>query len=126
MDRYIKLNLIIGAAFIFASCASMTPMTPTQINSTLPILTKSKFMSQLEAAEAIKTNKCKYLVKGRNYSAPLDLTAKDDLKYGALGIDEWVKLDGGNAYVLVNYAWVTIDQYGTSQLKIEFDTIFCE
>jgi hypothetical protein len=126
MNKFIKLHLFIGVVAIFASCASITPLTPTQVHNTLPTLTKSKFMSQSEADEAIRTNGCMYLVRGRNYAAPLGLTVNADLKYGAKGIDEWVELDGGNAYVLVNYAWVSIDQYGTSQLKIEFDTMICE
>ena len=68
----------------------------------------------------------KYLVKGRNYVAPIGFSVKDDLKYGAQGIDEWVKLDGGNAYILTNYKWVTVDQNGATQLHMEFDTLKCE
>ena len=83
MDKFIKLNLIVGAIFIFASWAAMSPISPTQVSSTLPTLTKSKFTSQSEAEEAIKTNRCKYLVKERNYSAPLGLTVKADLQNGA-------------------------------------------
>jgi hypothetical protein len=44
------------------------------------------------------------------------MTADGDLRKGAQGIDEWVKLDGGNAYALVNFSWVIIDEWGTSQL----------
>jgi len=50
----------------------------------------------------------------------------DDLIYGAKGIDEWVKLDGGNAYVLTNYKWVTVGNQGATQLYLEFDTLKCE
>jgi len=124
MMKLIKLNLIIAVALFLASCA--TSMTPIQVNNTLPALTKSKFISQSQAEEVIKTNKCKYLVKGRNYVAPLGFTVKDDLKNGAKGIDEWVELDGGNAYVLINYKWVTVDHNGSTQLDIEFDTMLCE
>lgn len=123
----LKLNLltvIVGLVLLFASCA--TSMTPSQISDTLPTLTKSKFLSQSQADEAIKSNKCRYMVKGRNYVAPMGLTVKDDLKNGAKGIDEWVKLDGGNAYVLTNYKWVTVDHNGSTQLHIEFDTLSCE
>lgn len=109
---------------ILTSCA--TSMTPMQVNNTLPSLTNSKFISQAQAEEAVKSNGCKYLVKGRKYTAPSGLTAKDDLRNGAKGIDEWVKLDGGNAYVLNNFKWVTIDHYGSSQLHIVFDTMLCE
>ena len=122
MVKFINLNLVIGAVFFFASCA--TSMLPTKVNSTLPTLTISKFISQAE--EAIKTNRCKYLIKGRNYTAPMGLTVNDDLKKGAKGIDEWVELDGGNAYVLISYKWVTVDHNGSTQLSIEFDTMLCE
>ena len=124
MFRLNHLAVIVGLAFLFASCA--TSMTPSQISDTLPTLTKSKFLSQTQADEAIKSNKCKYLVKGRSYVAPMGLTVKDDLKNGAKGIDEWVKLDQGNAYVLTNYKWVTVDHNGSTQLHIEFDTLYCE
>jgi hypothetical protein len=124
MIKFIKLNLILGATLLFASCA--TSMSPIEVNNNLPTLTKSKFITQLQAQESTKTNSCKYLVQNRKYTAPIGFTIKDDLKNGARGIDEWVKLDGGNAYVLTNYNWVTIDKNGTTQLIIEFDTLFCE
>ena len=115
---------LIGILMLLSSCA--TSMTPIKVNTTLPELTKSKFISQLEAEKAIKTNRCSYLVRGRTYVAPIGLTTKNDLKNGAKGIDEWVKLDGGNAYVLRNYKWVTVDDNGSTQLHIEFDTMLCE
>ena len=108
----------------FTSCA--TSMSPTEVNSTLPGLTKSKYITQAQAEELVKTTKCRYLVRDRNYVAPIGLTTRDDLKNGARGIDEWVKLDGGNAYVLRNYKWITVDHNGATQLHIDFDTIICE
>ena len=123
----IKRAIIISCSgfflFIVSSCA--ISMTPIEMNNTLPTLTVSKFITQAQANEQINTKKCKYLVKGRNYNAPIGSTAKDDLKNGAKGIDEWVKLDGGNAYVLTNYKWVTVYD-GATQLYIEFDTLLCE
>ena len=116
--------VIIGTVLFLNSCA--TSMTPVKVNSTLPDLTESRFLSQTEAEEAIKSNRCKYLVKGRSYTAPIGLTTKNDLKNAAKGIDEWVKLDGGNSYVLRNYKWVTVDDNGSTQLQVEFDTILCE
>ena len=124
MVKVIKLNLVIGAIFFLASCAAS--MSPTNVNYTLPTLTTSKSISQSQAEEAIKTNRCKYLVKGRNYTAPMGLTVNGDLKNGAKGIDEWVELDGGNTYVLISYKWVTVDHNGSTQLHIEFDTMLCE
>jgi len=115
---------IIGVILFITSCA--TSMTPIEVNNKLPTLTKSKYLTQLQAEDNVKNNKCKYLVKNRNYVAPMGLSTKDDLKYGAKGIDEWVKLDGGNDYVLKNYKWVTVDYNGGTQLHIDFDTMLCE
>lgn len=112
--------------FLIILLASCAPMTPIQLNNTLPKLTKSKFHSQIQAEEVIKNNDCTYLVKDRNYVAAMGLSAKDDLKDGARGIDQWVSLDKGNAYVLKNYEWVVVDHYGSSQLRLEFDTLLCK
>ena len=35
---------------------------------------------------------------------------------GALGIDEWVKADGGNAYSLVNFEWISVGDKDKTQL----------
>ena len=115
---------ILALVLVATSCA--TSMTPMQVNNTLPALTKSKFISQSEAEEKVKNNGCKYLVRNRIYVAPMGLSTKEDLKHGAIGIDEWVKLDGGNSYVLKNYKWITVDHNGSTQLHIEFDTLLCE
>lgn len=124
MVSFIRLNLFLGIIFVLTSCA--TSMSPTKVNETLPTLTKSKFISLTKAEEAIKSNKCKLLVKGRNYNAPIALSVKGDLRNGAKGIDEWVEIDGGNSYSLVNYKWVTVDDIGSTQLQIEFDTMLCD
>lgn len=123
MIRRIHIAIIM-TILIITSCA--TSMTPIQVNSMLPTLTKSKYISQAQADENVKNGTCKYLVKNRIYVAPIGLSAKEDLKYGAKGIDEWVILDGGNAYVLKNYKWVTVDHNGSAQLNIDFDTMICE
>lgn len=101
-------------------------MSPTKVNETLPTLTKAKFISQIEAQEAIESGKCKLLVKGRNYNAPIALSVKGDLRNGAKGIDEWVEIDGGNSYSLINYKWVTVNDMGSTQLQVEFDTLLCD
>lgn len=124
MVKLINLNPIFAVIFILSSCA--TSMTPLQVNSTLPTLTKSKFITQSDIENAIKTNRCKYLVKMRKYAAPMGLTVKEDLKNGAQGIDEWVALDGGNAYVLIGYKWITVGDEGGTQLHIDFDTVLCD
>jgi len=125
--RFYNLIVILGLAFFLNSCGVLsTSMSPSQVNELLPILTKSRFVSQVQADEDIKNHKCVYLVKGRNYAAPIGLTTKDDLKNGAKGIDEWVKIDGGNAYVLIGYKWITVDHLGSTQLHVEFNTILYE
>jgi hypothetical protein len=97
-----------------------------KLNNTLPSLTNSNLISKSNVEELIESDNCKYLVKGRSYVAPIGLTTKGDLKNGAKGIDEWVELDGGNSYVLNNYKWVTVDDSGSTQLHLEFDTLICE
>ena len=124
IKRVIIISCSVFFLLIVSSCA--TSMTPIEINNTLPTLTVSKFITQAQANESTNTKKCKYLVKGRNYNAPIGMTTKDDLRNGAKGIDEWVKLDGGNAYVLTNYKWVRVDNGTATQLYIEFDTLLCE
>jgi len=101
-------------------------MTPIEVSNTLPTLTKSRFFNQTKATEAQNNNKCKLLVKGRSYVAPIGFSVKDDLKNGAKGIDEWVEMDRGNAFVLINYKWMTVDQNGSTQLHIDFDTMLCK
>ncbi|HMQ09019.1 MAG TPA: hypothetical protein PKC30_17090 [Saprospiraceae bacterium] len=101
-------------------------MSPMKLNSTLPHLTQSKFISQAKAEEFLKSNKCKYLVKERNYTAPIGLTTKNDLKNAAKGIAEWVELHDSNSYILRNYKWVIVDHNGSTQLHVEFNTMLCE
>ena len=88
-------------------------------------MTKSTYMTQAQANKAIETDQCSYLVRGREYTAPIGLTTMGDLKAGAKGIDEWVTLDGGNAYVLTNYYWRAVDDFGSTQLQLTFDTMLC-
>ena len=116
--------MFFGVASIFLSCA--TSMSPLQVNNTLPSLTKSNYISYLKAEEAIGIGDCKYTKRARTYVAPMGLSTKDDLRNAARGIDEWVQLDGGNSYVLLNYKWVNVDDYGSTQLHVEFDTLLCE
>lgn len=123
MKKHTKL-IIIGLTLFLSSCA--TSMSPIEVNNSLPTLTKSKFVSQSQVEQVLETNKCKYLVKNRSYVAPIGFTTKDDLKNGAIGIDEWDNIDGGNAYVLKNFKWITVDHNGSTQLHLEFDTLLCE
>jgi len=127
MKRIVKIFLSLCVALFFTSCALFqTAMSPTEVYNTLPKYTKTTFLTTAQ----VNNSNCQCLVKGRNYTAPIGLTVKDDLANGARGIDEWVILDGGNAYVLRNYQWMTVgmNQYGASatQLYIEFDTYLCK
>lgn len=124
MSKLVKLSLVFGILLSFYSCA--TSMTPVEVHNTLPTMTKSKFLTIAEAGEAVDNRDCTYLVRGRSYVAPIGFTSKHDLHNGAKGIDEWVQLDGGNAYVLTNYKWITVDDKGSTQLYIEFDTLKCK
>ena len=123
MINYTKLN-IVGILLFFTACA--TSMSPIEVHNILPTLTKSKFVTQSQADVSVEMSKCKYLVRNRSYVAPIGLSTKDDLKNGAKGIDEWVQLDGGNAYILKNFKWITVDDNGSTQLHVEFDTLLCD
>lgn len=116
--------LVLGMIYFLGSCA--TSMSPMKLNTTLPTLTDSKQVSKVEVEQNTQEDRCRYLVKGRKYAAPVGLTLRNDLKKGAQGIDEWVELDGGNAYSLVSYQWVKIDDAGSTQLHLEFDTMLCD
>lgn len=107
----------------FFSCQSS--YTPAKMNKVLPEYTKSKSVFQSDIDSLISTGKCKYITKGRSYAAPVGFTAKKDLKNAAKGIDEWVELDKGNSYVLTNYKWIPIDNLGSTQLNVDFDTLNC-
>jgi hypothetical protein len=122
MKKFTKASLI-GMILLLTSCS--TSMSPIEINNKLPNLTKSKFISQSQAEEMTNSNDCKYLVKNRSYAAPIGLTKTNDLNNAARGIDEWVQLDEGNAYVLKNYKWVIVTD-DTTQLHVEFDTLLCK
>lgn len=122
MNSHIKL-LSVLVFTLMVSCT--TSMTPTEVYNTLPTLTNSNFIPQSQAEETIASRNCSYLVKGRTYTAPIGFTTKNDLQNAANGIDEWVQLDGGNAYVLTNYKWVTVADDGSTQLHVDFDTLKC-
>ena len=126
--KYLKISYITFCTIVlFTSCSVFeTSMTPTELYNTLPSMTKSKFLKE----EEIQKLGCTCLTKNRNYTAPMGLTVKDDLRNGAKGIDEWVTLDKGNAYFVKNYKWMTVgydSKNGSTatQLYIEFDSYSC-
>lgn len=119
------IKLLFGGLIIFLSSCAMQ-MSPSEVSTQLPSLTKSKYISHPQAEELLKTGKGRYLVRNRTYVAPMGLTAKEDLINGANGIDDWVKLDGGNAYELKSCNWLPVGNNGATQLHLEFDTMLCE
>lgn len=122
-------HIAIGVAvfisvFVMTSCA--TSMTPIQFLEKLPQSTNSDFYDRQSASEAISNGKCKLLVDGRKYTSPVGSTVDDDLQNGAVGVDEWVIADGGNAYSLNSFEWIRVGDGGATQLIIYFDTMLCE
>lgn len=118
--KYIASNI---AAIVLVGCA--TSMTPTQFMEKFPDSTKSVFYDRASANKALANNTCKLLVTKRSYSAPVGITVNDDIRNAAKGVDEWVRVDGGNAYTLTNFEWITIDAAGSAQLIVYFDTMRC-
>ncbi|MDF2551832.1 MAG: hypothetical protein K0R77_1107 [Chryseobacterium sp.] len=121
--KLLYLSLFFTFSTSFFDCQSS--YSPAKMYKVLPTLTKSKLVLQSEIDSLISADKCKYLTKGRSYAAPIGLFAKNDLKNAAKGIDEWVELDKGNTYVLTNYKWVPADHLGSTQLYVDFDTLYC-
>lgn len=122
--KFLVLAITILLSFSFVK--GQDSYTPLKMNNTLKTFTKSKLLLQSEVQEFISSNKCTILTKGRSYAAPVGLTAKKDIKNGAKGIDEWVQMDKGNAFVLNTYKWVLSDNYGSKQLYLDFDTLICD
>ncbi|HBN06868.1 MAG TPA: hypothetical protein DD434_13960 [Bacteroidales bacterium] len=124
MKKIINTLFIAWISILLHSCA--TSMTPMQVNQTLPMLTKSTYLS----VEQTQNPNCKCLTRGKSYTAPVGLTVKDDLRNAAAGIDEWVSIEGGNAYKLTNFKWITISTDKNSshatQLVIDFDIYICQ
>jgi hypothetical protein len=113
-----------GGVLLIAGCA--TSMTPSQFNSEFPKATSSKFYDRKSSREAISKRDCKLLFEGRKYTSPIGLSVHGDVENGALGVDEWVKADGGNAYALTNFEWISVGRGGATQLVLYFDTMLCK
>ena len=122
------IKLLISFAFINVAITvhGQDSYTPMKMNKVLASLTKSKPIAQSEVYDLVISNKCRYLTKNRSYAAPVGIFAKNDVKKGAKGVDEWVELDKGNSYVLNNYKWLPTDIYGSKQLHLDFDTLICD
>ncbi len=110
----------------FSTVYGQKKYSPLKMFNTLAELTQAKLLPQREVNDLVSIGKCKYLTEGRSYAAPIGLLARSDVKNGAKGIDEWVVMDKGNAYVLTNYKWIPADMNGSTQLILDFDTLHCE
>lgn len=128
--------VMVSALFLmlFSGCNRywFNPPSPMQFNREFNELTISIMYSKAEAKLAVASKKCRYL-ELRDYYSGVWLNGLEDMKRGAIGVDEWVSLDGGNAFSLESYRWVPVGVSvydgtgGTStELKIEFYTMLCE
>jgi hypothetical protein len=101
-------------------------MTPGQFMEKFPNSTMHSFYDRARASEAVRDGSCKLQVAGRKYIAPIGLTVEGDLQNGAAGVDEWVRIDGGNAYVLNSFEWISVGDQGATQLIVYFDSMLCK
>ena len=101
-------------------------MPPSQFIETFPQATTSRYYDTASFRDAISSGECNIIVENRRYVAPIGLTVGQDVANGAVGVDEWVEIDNGNAYSINNFEWVTVgSDYGT-QLILEFNTLLCD
>jgi hypothetical protein len=121
--RTLKLLLFSSLLTAFGCARSLTPR---EFIDQFPRLTSSQFYNQVEGNKAVSEGKCSVLVNDRKYTAPMGFSANADLTNGAEGIDEWVQVDGGNAFILSNYEWVEVGDDGNTQLMLYFDTLLCD
>ena len=108
---------------LLAGC--VMSMSPVEFVNTFPKSTESRFYNLTNADDALSNGQCRLLVTGRSYAAPVGLTVQSDVNYGAQGVDEWVQVDGGNAYRMTNFKWINLLD-GSTQLVVYFDTMDCE
>ncbi len=121
MQNYLKLSLLVFVLSFVISCG--VSLLPSEVTTLLSKSTVAKSISKAQVEEDLQTNKCKLLVKGRSYNSRSGFTAAADIKNAAIGIDDWVKIDGENSYAVITYKWIPIDENGGTQLYVEFDTL---
>lgn len=92
-------------------------------------LINSRKYSKADSKLALASKKCSYL-ELRYYYSGARLNELEDMKNGAIAVNEWVSLDGGNAFSLESYRWgpAGVSVYGgiSIELKIESYTISCD
>jgi hypothetical protein len=109
---------------ILQGCASS--MSPSTFIVELPNATVSRYIDKAEYADKEANGECTLRVTNRKYVAPVGMTVHGDVRNGARGVDEWVGADSGNAYTINNFEWIIVDDEGTTQLTIYFDTLLCK
>lgn len=126
MSYVFPLSVTVALVTSVVGCA--TSMTPSQFGVSFPKATSSKYYDKKASMDAISNGECKLLVENRKYTAPIGMTVNGDVANGAIGVDEWVKTDRGNAYTLKNYEWITIPVSNSTatQLIVYFDTLLCK
>lgn len=117
-------RLLLILLLLLQACA--TSMSPSVFIEEFPKATKSKYIDKVTSENAVTTENCNLLVENRKYVAPIGFTANDDVSNGAIGVDEWVSADKGNAYTINNFEWVSIGDQGVAQLIIYFNTLLCK
>ncbi len=121
----LSCGLALSGSVFLAGCIAMS-MTPSQFNESFPKAANSKFYDSQSSKEAIARGECKVLVEGRKYVSPQGSTVDGDVKNAALGVDEWVKADNGNAYSIRNFEWIPVGDVSGTQLTVHFDTMHCK
>ena len=116
--------VLVAAVHLIVGCA--TNMTPSEFNESLPKATGAQFYDRVSLGPAIAEGQRRLLVADRKYTAPVGMTVSGDVENAALGIDEWVNADGGNAYSLANYEWIHLPDEDGTQLIVYFDTLRCK
>ncbi len=119
-----KYNLIALISFCIMLISCAVSMPPKEFMSKFPIATNTNLYTKLGSNTAVENGTCKKLVLNRSYSADIGYTVDEDLDSAAQGVDQWVTLDGGNAYSLNNFEWV--DLIDRTQLVVYFDTMSCK
>jgi hypothetical protein len=130
--RWVMVFTISSMLFIGCNRYWFNTPGPIQFIETFNKLTKSELYSKTNTESAIQSNKCK-IIEFREYYSGAKLNGYGDMKSAAIGVDDWVNLDGGNSFSLVSYRWIQagVSLYegtgGTAtELKIEFYTMSCD
>ena len=95
------------SSMLFLGCNRwwITSPSPIEFVETFDDMTKSKLYTKLNAEKAIERNECS-VIEYREYYSGVKLHHFGDMKSAAIGVDDWVSLDGGNSFSLEKYVWI--------------------